>query len=267
MTKALVEFWSKFQPQPNSLNIHPHDLEWFKRNGWDVENQSRLTFNSFIRSNRFGVRDNQLHLSLLPIPFVGNLEKAKVFILLMNPGLSKSDYYAEEVPEFQTACIRNLRQSNGHEEFPFFYLNPKFAWSGGFMWWEALLRPITKEMMRLRREQFPTYYSALEFLAKQIAAVELVPYHSVGGEALPGKNVWKDLPSAKHAREFVQRLGVIDEPPLVLVLRSHERWGLGSNPDGKFVSCPVTRRPTLNPNLDGDIGKAGSEFLAKLGLR
>jgi len=224
MTETLIQFWSKLATHPGALYLHPDDLNWFRENQWNVQNQPLYTFNEFIRSNRFREDDKQLHLSLLPVPFVGNLETAKVFILLMNPGFGPSNYFEEENQVFRAACISNLCQTNGNDEFPFFYLNPQFAWSGGFIWWEARLRPI---LSKLVAKSGCTYYEALASLAKQIATVELIPYHSVDGSALnSSSNPWENLPSASHAREFVKRLCGSKEKPLVVVLRSHERWGL-----------------------------------------
>lgn len=266
MPKKLTQFWSKLPIQEGALYVHPDDHEWFHKNRWDIQSQSVSSFDNFVRSNRFGADDKQLHLSLLPVPFAGNLEDAKIFILLMNPGLSPSDYYAEENPNFRAACIRNLRQSNGNDEFPFFSLNPEFAWSGGFIWWEARLRPILVRLMET--SQFSTYYEALAFLAKKIAVIELAPYHSVGGSALNGSGKpWKNLPSVNQARSFVQRLCASRERPLILALRSHEHWELDTHPAA--CACgnwPVLRRPTLNPDLVGQNGDTGRAILQKLGI-
>jgi len=232
---------------------------------WDVQNQSHAMFDSFIKGKRFGKPDKQLHLSLIPVPFAGNLQRASIFILLMNPGLVPSDYYAEEDGNFRKACISNLRQSNDNEEFPLFYLNPEFAWSGGFVWWEALLRPILKKIME--HASVPSYYSALAFLAKEIAVIELIPYHSVDGSALKGRgNAWKNLPSARQAREFVNGVCRSEESPLVLVLRSQKLWSLDSHTNSKCMKSPATRLPTLNPKLDDENGAAGRAILNKLGI-
>ena len=264
MPKTLTQFWSNLPISSGTLYVHPSDAQWFHDHGWDVQTQSSTSFKRFIRSDRFQQNDQELHPSLLPVPFVGNLERAKIFILLMNPGFSPANYYEEEVPAFRAACVRNLRQLNGDDEFPFFCLNPEFAWSGGFIWWEALLRPILSKLLELKK--VPSYYEALAFLAKRIAAVELIPYHSAGGGALnkPGKP-WKNLPSAGQARSFVQRLCEAPGQPLVLVLRKHNHWELNSHASTNCRICPALRRPTLNPDLEGENGEAGRAILQKLG--
>ena len=52
-----------------------------------------------------------LHLGLLPMPFAGRLDRADIFILLLNPGFRPSDYFAEFRDEaFRKAWSDNIRQ-------------------------------------------------------------------------------------------------------------------------------------------------------------
>jgi hypothetical protein len=39
--------------------------------------------------------DRRLHLGLLPQPFFGDLRRASIYVLLLNPGLGPDDYYDE----------------------------------------------------------------------------------------------------------------------------------------------------------------------------
>jgi hypothetical protein len=53
-----------------------------------------------------------IHTGLLPMPFVGSLSRAKVFLLMLNPGLSPTDYFGEfEQPAYRGALRNNLFQS------------------------------------------------------------------------------------------------------------------------------------------------------------
>ena len=107
------------------------------------------SFDEFIASPTFGQRrDTSLHVGLLPIPFIGALGEASVFILMLNPGLAPGDYFAERIPEFRTAHLRNLRQENSHEEFPFFFLAPRFAWHPGFTYWQGKMHDIALALVK-----------------------------------------------------------------------------------------------------------------------
>jgi hypothetical protein len=87
-----------------------------------------------------GQNASRLHLGLLPQPFLGDLRRASIYILLLNPGLGPTDYYGEyEVPSYRKALQANLKQRVDKDSVPFLFLDPPFAWHGGFGWWHAKL--------------------------------------------------------------------------------------------------------------------------------
>lgn len=54
------------------------------------------SWESFIGEEDFGVPgDTRFHLGLVPVPFAGDIERAKVIVLLLNPGLEPDDYFGE----------------------------------------------------------------------------------------------------------------------------------------------------------------------------
>ena len=72
------------------------------------------SFDEYIASKDFGQRgDKRLHVGHRPLPYIGALDKASIFILMLNPGLSPGDYFVEfRVPEFRQYYFRNLKQEN-----------------------------------------------------------------------------------------------------------------------------------------------------------
>lgn len=101
------------------------------------------SFDEFIGSPAFGAPDTRLHLGLLPIPYVGDLLHAGIYILLLNPSFAPCDYYAEEhSPEYHAALIRNLRQEHGDAAYPFFSLDPRFSWHPGFTYWHGSINSL-----------------------------------------------------------------------------------------------------------------------------
>jgi hypothetical protein len=158
-----------------------------------------LSFNAFVNSQRFDPKDEDFHFSLLPVPYVGNLAKADIFILLLNPGFAPSDYYGEsENRSFKRALQQNLEQDFHGMEYPFLYLDPRFCWHGGYRWWEAKLRDVVQTVAK---EQYRgRYVDALKAVSRRVAAIDLVPYHSAHFRTRPEMT---DLPSAAAAREWV----------------------------------------------------------------
>jgi len=112
-------------------------------------------------------------LDLLPIPFVGNLEAASIFLLLLNPGFGPHDYFGEYmVSEFRATLVDNLKQTPGCS---FLCLDPRFSWWGGFAYWQAKLQQV---IQALAGSTGVSYGRAHAFVRSSVAALELVPYHS-----------------------------------------------------------------------------------------
>jgi hypothetical protein len=124
----IVRFWKS-----RSLNgppfVHPNDLPVLVQLTRNMTRPQKLDFRRFIASERFGAfDDHQFHFSLLPVPYAGDLANADIFVLLLNPGLSFSDYYGEwQVPEFRKRLKANLHQDFHGVEFHFSISIPNFA--------------------------------------------------------------------------------------------------------------------------------------------
>ena len=200
MPSELVNFWQRCDLATPPY-AHPDDLPVLRRgNGKHIDAEPR-DFEAFVASSRFGdFKDYRLHLSLLPIPYGGSLDRADIVILLLNPGFSYSDYHAESrVPPYRQRLEMNLRQSFQGVEFPFLWLDPEFCWHSGFGWWEKKLRDV---ITMIAAERFNgRFLDALRDLSARLAHVELVPYHS---PSFRGHALIDDLPSVKAARRFVQ---------------------------------------------------------------
>ncbi len=73
-----------------------------------------------------------VHLGVLPQPFLGPIAQGTVFVLMLNPGLSSSDYYAEfNVPSYRERLKITIAGSDSRHLF----LDPAYAWHTGFMYW------------------------------------------------------------------------------------------------------------------------------------
>lgn len=140
--------------------------------------------------------DGRFHVDLLPVPYSGDLARASVYVLLLNPGFGPHDYFAEyEVPAFREARIANLKQKPGLQ---FHDLEPNFSWHGGFRYWHSRLSGLISAFAA--KNHLP-YGESRRFFATEIASIELVPYHSKTF-AFPAKLLAK-LRSVQLAQQFV----------------------------------------------------------------
>ncbi|MBV9468021.1 MAG: hypothetical protein JO316_23145 [Abitibacteriaceae bacterium] len=183
------------------------------------------SYNEFVASKDFGLAsDKRLHLGLLPAPYRGNLNNSSVFLLLLNPGVKPCDYFAEyNEKDYRDAVIRNLRQDNEEDEYPFFSLNPAFAWHPSGLYWRRKFASIIQKI----EANGLTYHQALRHVAQNISCLQYVPYHSERF-GLPSK-VHKQLTSPKLIIDYVKntlapraRRG----EAMIVVMRQVQNWNL-----------------------------------------
>jgi hypothetical protein len=254
MPNELIKFWQgcKLDAPPF---VHPEDLSILRRKYGRLIDAESVNFDAFIAGPRFGdFNDHRLHLSLLPVPYEGDLNRAEIVILLLNPGFSYGDYWAEtNRPEFRQRLKDNLRQSFDGVEFPFLELDPQFCWHGGFVWWEKKLRNVITQIAAKKYEG--RYLDALRDLSGKLACVELVAYHSPSFRA---HAVIDQLPSVKIVRKFVREsLGPAanEDKRTVIVTRQAKAWGLPLGAKNVVTyKGGETRGASLSPKSPG--GKA-----------
>ena len=191
-----------------------------------------MNFGQFLVSKRFGdSKDHRFHFSLLPIPYLGDLNRADIFVLQLNPGFNLNNYYAEwNVPAFRRRVERNVRQQVDGVDFPFYSLDPELCWYSGYRWWEGKLHDIAATIAN--RKYKGRYFDALRELSQRIAAIELVPYHSI---AFKDHRLVRLLPSTAQARDFVLSnllKRAASGEVLLIAMRKVAAWGLAT------TKCP-----------------------------
>lgn len=238
-TATFLSFWRKFTPGYAPF-VHPED----------AASQYLSDF----------------ELSLLPIPFIGNLNEAEAVVLMLNPGLDNEDIGWEENPLFRSALEQNLSQSFPVGSFPNFYLNPLFSEHPGAGYWAKSrglpgkrdpqkLNSIIKAVVCRDGVTFP---KAQEHVSRKVAIVQLVPYHSA---ALRRRQVLAELPSARQARGFVEGL-IREKSKLVIAARSVSHWGFIGPINAEHL---VVYRPTLGRSASlTTTSEGGRALIARL---
>jgi hypothetical protein len=225
MPSDLVQFWQRCDLSHGPF-AHPDDWPVPRSGaGRHIDEETRGVA-EFLSGPRFGDFSNtRFHLSLLPIPYGGDLSTAEIVVLLLNPGFSFTDYYAETcVPEFRRCLERNLRQDFSGVEFPFLWLDPEYCWHSGFVWWERKLRQV---ITVIAEQKFRgRYYDALRDVSRRLAHVELIPYHS---QSFKAHRLIKALPSVNAAKRFAHTaLAEAGNKGMrtIIITRQAAAWGL-----------------------------------------
>lgn len=213
--EALLRAWASFSSKRSP--ILPGD-EALPRPGGSTP----VTWSAVARKHLFARASSDFEFSLVPQPFCGDIRSATVFVLALNPGLRPIDYFAEQtVAEFRRALLRNLQQRLD-PEYPNVFLNPLFAWHSGFTYWHRRFREVLSGLA----PEFGSPIEALSFLSKNVAVLQLVPYHSCDGRRVRPLVEQMKLESTRLVVEFVSKELVLRarNDIRVVALRSPFDW-------------------------------------------
>ncbi len=236
-TTSFLDYWRKFTPIAAPF-VHPSD----------VGSPFLMDF----------------ELSLIPVPFVGDLRTAEVIVLMLNPGLDAQDIEWEQDQFFRHALIRNLAQSFPDRSFPLFYLDPEFHQHAGAGYWSKSrgmsgkrdrqkLRSVIEE---LSRRDFVSREAAQAHVARKVAIVQMAPYHSA---KLTRRTALDALHSSQQARDFIHDL-VREKSKLVIAARSVSKWGFSSFQNTEHL---VVYPPTLGASASLTVSSDGGRALLK----
>lgn len=258
----LLEAWAAWQPNgPPFLFDDDRDRLASPRSS-----RACVCFNSWhaaFTDPSFGqLNDRRLHVGLLPHPYCGDLRRASIYLLMLNPGLGPWDYYGEyEVPDYGASLIANLKQDFTASSYPFLFLDPQFSWHGGFTWWYGKFARIIKV---LADHWNISIADARLALGTRIASIELVPYHSPQFQERDGWLQRRQLPSIALAREFVAQTvlpRVRSGSAIAIVTRQVQSWTV-SDMDGIMqYTAQQARAAHLSPTSPG--GRAILRHLLK----
>jgi hypothetical protein len=250
--QPLLTAWKSFQPQHPPF-ILPGDEE--------VLSDPKLfrqfaDWDSFILAHEFGFPgQSYFHIGLLPMPFVGNLKTASVYLLGLNPGFGPTDYFGEyNVPDYRSLLLGNLHQV---QDCLFFFLDPRFSWHGGFEYWHTKLQNTIVAFANCTGIKYDT---ACRFFQSRIAALELVPYHSETFK-IPNR-VLNSLLSVRLMQEFVLKelLPRAESGDcLIVVTRGVKYWKLPKVKNVITYTANEARGAHLSPQSSG--GSAILKFL------
>ena len=215
-------------------------------------------------------KDTSLHLDLLPQPFIGDIKKAKIIICSLNPGFDKKNDEDEKNIE------EHIKKQFSQDEHPsMFWLenDENIKNTGGAKWWRKKLNQNSKKaslvynIAKNYNNENPEdeIEAVFEWLSKNMAAIELFPYHS--------KSFKKSLTNCKSTRiirDYVHELIKNEEndKKLICFTRSFNLWGkdgksVSDIADGKYVICAGSPR-CVTFNVTKDLGKRILEYIGEL---
>jgi|GEM_PF-1287158 len=181
-----------------------------------------------------------LRLELLPQPYMGNLETAKVIILLLNPGYTTS----ESGVELQSGNLqRTLRENLDPAKSKLFFIDDNFDWTAGGRWWKSKIGALLDAGV------------SKDDIYRNLAVVEYFPYHSAEF------NLKLDitLPSQEYGFEAVRN--AVKRGATILLMRGDKRW-FKAVPELKEYPNVIKPKSTRNAVLSEN--NLGAENFKKL---
>tara|TARA_B100001057_G_scaffold159610_1_gene160286 strand:+ start:173 stop:964 length:792 start_codon:yes stop_codon:yes gene_type:complete len=232
MINELKEFWSKY----THYQLHPDDEKYLglnkdkycleisieeirKKYGHDLKaDQTRENFTND-KNNKHKILTN-----LLVVPFFGDVENAKIYILMGNPGFHTGDYVDEiENKDYLELVNKNLKL----ELKTFKSLHENAINTGGYRYWSqnGRIPKITKLLTELNKKDYSQNY---EFVKNSICVIESIAYHSCNK---PDNELY-NLPSSRFTKRLVNehvQTKVNNGEAMCFVWRSVSFWNMQDN--------------------------------------
>ena len=218
--EKLIDFWSSFRNKKFSAEqFHPKDQEIIKSLNRCRKSDYLTEIGDFLDCARG--ESGKPHFHLTPVPYLGNLRTADIFLLMLNPKLESLDFYTDRCAKFQEALRKNREQKFSDGNRSCLALDITFGWTSWFTYYEGLLNGVTTKYGRMRGL---SYSRSLAKIADRLAILELVPYYSSDGSWINCQA--EELKSVQHVREAARALERRARDGKALVVVRSRRWGI-----------------------------------------
>jgi hypothetical protein len=198
---------------------------------------------------------NEIHSSLIPTPYVGNLDKASIVLAMLNPGIGDHDESDHKDDDFRNHLNNQRLQRT---DACFAVQSPAKV---GFRSWTIFYRRFFAETMReftgaKRNEAIPE--ECWDLLARKLVIVQLIPYYSRRAGFVLKDGYFNQLPSVIAAQEA---MGELLRHKRVVIFRwqnQPERWksqpgqgiclsyrGIGLSREAKMAVISELKRGSL----------------------
>ena len=141
------------------------------------------------------------HTEILPAPYMGWPDSAKVLLLSLNPGFK--DWDVERETEDLDYDKEKRKSLTFQSRFPWFVLDPSFVGRPGYLWWQSTIR-------------MPIEVFGIDKVAHLMMVVQYFPYQSA---AYKNQRV---IPSQHFSFELVR--GAMEANKLIIQFRGDQYW-------------------------------------------
>ncbi|WP_395051491.1 hypothetical protein [Flavobacterium sp.] len=154
----------------------------------------------------------KIHTQIMPAPFMGDVIKAPIVILMLNPGYTKEEDKVGYYSKYKDWWKNEVQHIQTKYNFPFFALEEEYSKSSPY--WVTKLKPLT-------------LISTNEKVAKNICNIQFFPYHTEKYRNIH-KNLFMEegfdnyLPSQKYNFQLVKN--AMARNAIIIITRSKKMW-------------------------------------------
>jgi hypothetical protein len=216
--------WKKLDP---SIGVLAEDLD-----AVNIHNTKHT-------GTKFELRVEQ---GMLPEPYQGHINNAKVVFLMLNPCFDETDkkFYANK--EYYNEVIDTINQDL-NKEYPFSILHPKWSLSPASAYWRRQMGKYAEAISAITGTSFE---DGMKVVANNVATIELFPYHSKNW--MSTKSLMQ-IQSAKYSR-YLAKKAITEQGKIVVCTRAIREWSMGNCYLTKFdASLLPTKRSKQSPSL------------------
>ncbi len=180
---------------------------------------------------------HKIERGIAPLPYLGNPQTARVILLAKNASYTEQD--ETEADNLPALNLENEKALLFESDYPFFYLDPRFEGTTGYIWWNQILGSLINAAMQAAAVQrLPL---TRKDIVGRIACLQSHPYRSRDSfdpaEPFPSQAFTDHL-----AQEAVARPGVV-----FVVMGGAARWQLAVPELSKAEIIPLKtqRKPYI----------------------
>lgn len=212
--KKLVDHWKTYDPDRLFPKFHLKDEKEIEATA--INEIKVCSVEAYLNAHNL----ENIHAALQPVPYVGNLETADLFLLMINPSVALGSYGTQSKTKFQEELKKERHQARSC----CLALDPAFWWTSWFTYYDNLFKPSFKEMIKKTGK---TYHQTLLDAASRTAILELVPYFS--GSAQSVRRIESRLVSTRLAKQAAKEIcEKANKGDATVVIRwsEQDQWGL-----------------------------------------
>jgi hypothetical protein len=197
--------------------------------------------------------DFKLQLHLQPEPWIGNLKRAKVIFLALNPGYGTGKEITDDQVHLNNQFLDIL---NRHKlapeqlEYPYYYLDPQpeFERFPGMTWCRRIFGKLIDAVP-----------GGDKSLSNKIACIQYHGYHSKRYKRVTPEILPSQYPSFKAVES------AIDSNKTIVIMRSRKIWYSTipklNDIDNRVMKLKNPRNPTISP---GNLGEDNFKTLVQI---